>query len=265
MISPTAVEVLGGTSDAASSLVLNVIVSACAAPAARQTEQGDHRCSGSWPLLSLFASDRAGRPARTRDKPRACCAGAFCYCSAEPGVPAMANIVVEDVSLEDVKRGLADGSITLIDVREPNEWAAGHIAGATLNPLSTFDCRPAAERAGQADRVPVPLRQAHAAGAGDARRAADGPTCKAHFGGSMLAWEAAGEPVVRVSRLPARASLTASPAEPLRRQGPRGPSRLPLLQPHPEAPPVRAPQHIDRELFCRSGRRRAGARCRRRR
>ena len=37
---------------------------------------------------------------------------------------------VEDVSLEDVKRGLADGSILLIDVREDNEWAAGHVPGA---------------------------------------------------------------------------------------------------------------------------------------
>ncbi len=43
--------------------------------------------------------------------------------------------IVEDVSLKDLKAGLADGSIVLVDVREPHEFAAGHIPGASLNPL----------------------------------------------------------------------------------------------------------------------------------
>ena len=37
----------------------------------------------------------------------------------------MDKIIVEDVSLEELKAGLADGSIALIDVREPNEWDVG--------------------------------------------------------------------------------------------------------------------------------------------
>jgi rhodanese-related sulfurtransferase len=51
----------------------------------------------------------------------------------------MSAPIVENVSIEEVKKGLADGSIALIDVREQNEWDDGHIAGAILNPLSTFD------------------------------------------------------------------------------------------------------------------------------
>ena len=47
--------------------------------------------------------------------------------------------IVEDVSLKDLKEGLADGSIVLVDVREPHEYAAGHIPGSTLNPLQSFD------------------------------------------------------------------------------------------------------------------------------
>ena len=46
---------------------------------------------------------------------------------------------LEDVSLAELKQGLADGSILLVDVREPNEWDAGHIAGAILHPMSSFD------------------------------------------------------------------------------------------------------------------------------
>ncbi|MDE2361599.1 MAG: rhodanese-like domain-containing protein [Hyphomicrobiales bacterium] len=103
---------------------------------------------------------------------------------------------VEDVSLEDVKRGLADGSIVLIDVREPNEWAAGHINGARLNPLSTFDVSAIPQEPGKkvvfhcrsGKRTLQAIARAHEAGRTD---------LNAHFGGSMLAWEAAGEPVER--------------------------------------------------------------------
>ncbi|WP_163360687.1 rhodanese-like domain-containing protein, partial [Klebsiella aerogenes] len=38
-----------------------------------------------------------------------------------------------------VKQGLADGSLLVIDVREPHEYEAGHIPGAVTHPLSEFD------------------------------------------------------------------------------------------------------------------------------
>ena len=46
---------------------------------------------------------------------------------------------VIDLDRETVKRGLADGTITLVDVREPHEFAAGHIPGSMSLPLSRFD------------------------------------------------------------------------------------------------------------------------------
>ena len=108
----------------------------------------------------------------------------------------MANFVVEEVSLEDVKRGLADGSIILIDVREPNEWAAGHIKGARLNPLSHFDVSAIPNEAGK--RVVFHCRSGkRTLQALEMARLAGRTDVKAHFGGSMLAWEAAGEPVER--------------------------------------------------------------------
>lgn len=102
---------------------------------------------------------------------------------------------IENVTREDLKKGLADGSIVLVDVREPNEWAQGHIPGAILNPLQSFDpsALPPAQpgkkivlqcRSGK--RSLVAMERARAAGRTD---------IAAHYEGGMLDWNAAGEPV----------------------------------------------------------------------
>jgi rhodanese-related sulfurtransferase len=46
---------------------------------------------------------------------------------------------IRDVGVEDLEAGLQDGSIVLVDVREPHEFAAGHIPGSLSMPLSAFD------------------------------------------------------------------------------------------------------------------------------
>ncbi|WNJ92511.1 rhodanese-like domain-containing protein [Bosea sp. 685] len=48
-------------------------------------------------------------------------------------------MIVKDLDIDAVKAGLADGSILVVDVREPHEFAAGHIPGSTSLPLSQFD------------------------------------------------------------------------------------------------------------------------------
>ena len=106
-----------------------------------------------------------------------------------------ASPIVENVSLDELKAGLADGSIVLVDVREPNEWAAGHIPGALFNPLSSFD--PDALPKEEGKRVVLHCRSgrrsitalglAQQAGRDDVR---------AHFGGGMLEWVGSGEEVV---------------------------------------------------------------------
>ena len=109
----------------------------------------------------------------------------------------MPDPIVEDVSLHELKAGLADGSMALVDVREAVEWEAGHIAGAGFNPLSAFEPSTLpAQKPGQrivlhcrsGKRSVTALGLAQGAGRGD---------IKAHFGGGMLAWQAAGEPVVQ--------------------------------------------------------------------
>ena len=105
------------------------------------------------------------------------------------------HAAVENVSREALKKGLAEGTIALVDVREPNEYADGHIQGSILNPLQSFDPEalpPAKDgqrivfhcRSGK--RSLVALEQAHEAGRTD---------INAHYPGGMLDWNAAGEPV----------------------------------------------------------------------
>jgi len=48
---------------------------------------------------------------------------------------------VIDLDCETVAAGLADGSLVIVDVREPHEFAAGHIPGSVSLPLSRFDPR----------------------------------------------------------------------------------------------------------------------------
>lgn len=101
---------------------------------------------------------------------------------------------VENVSLDELKQGLADGSILLVDVREPNEFAAGRIPGAVLNPLQKFDPKAIPSEAGKrvvlscraGGRSLKALELAQAAGRDDVR---------AHYPGGFDGWAKAGEKV----------------------------------------------------------------------
>lgn len=109
----------------------------------------------------------------------------------------MSQPIVEDVSLADLKKGLDDGSILLVDVREANEWAEGRIPGATFNPLSAFDVA-ALPTAQPGKRIVLHCRSGRrSVTALDLAQTNGRADIKAHFGGGMLAWQGAGETVVR--------------------------------------------------------------------
>jgi rhodanese-related sulfurtransferase len=108
-----------------------------------------------------------------------------------------AKAIVENVPLDELKKGLADGSILLVDVREPNEFAAGRIPGSVLNPLQRFDPKalPAAApgkrvvlscRSGKRSLTALALAQQ--AGRDDVR---------AHYPGGFQEWAQAGEKIER--------------------------------------------------------------------
>lgn len=101
--------------------------------------------------------------------------------------------VIVSLSREEVKRGLAEGSMVLVDVREPHEFEAGHIPGSVSMPLSAFDPEALAAEAGR--RVVLSC----AAGIRSARALeflqANGIDLREHYAGGFKDWAAAGEPV----------------------------------------------------------------------
>lgn len=100
---------------------------------------------------------------------------------------------IVDLDRDEVKRGLADGSILLVDVREPHEFQAGHIPGAVSHPLSTFDPAALPRREGQ--RIVFSC----AAGVRSAKAVelaeASGLDAREHYRGGFKDWALAGEPV----------------------------------------------------------------------
>ncbi len=102
---------------------------------------------------------------------------------------------LHDISLDELKAGLAEGSILLVDVREADEYAAGHIKGALFNPLSSFD--PAKlPVAAQGQKVVVYCRSGRrSVTAMEQARLAGRADVDTHFGGGILGWLGAGEPV----------------------------------------------------------------------
>ena len=100
---------------------------------------------------------------------------------------------ISDVDLQEVASGLRDGSLVLVDVREPYEFAAGHIPGSISHPLSSFD----------PDDLPGEGRVVFSCAAGvrsktaiEICRAAGLDFCE-HFPGGFKGWAQAGEPVAR--------------------------------------------------------------------
>ena len=98
-----------------------------------------------------------------------------------------------DLSLDEVKQGLVDNSILLVDVREPHEFEAAHIPGAVSLPLSRFDPAEIAPLPGQ--KVVFSCRSGSRTLKAIAASLAAGFPYDTHFPGSMLEWVGAGEPV----------------------------------------------------------------------
>jgi rhodanese-related sulfurtransferase len=103
----------------------------------------------------------------------------------------MAGIV--DLDLHELKEGLAAGTILIVDVREPHEFAAGRIPGSVSMPLSSFSPE---------DLPVVGARQvvlSCVAGVRSAqallRAQAAGIDVDTHYRGGFKDWVMSGEPV----------------------------------------------------------------------
>ena len=95
----------------------------------------------------------------------------------------------------DLAARLAAGRVTLIDIREPDEFATGHVAGALSRPLSAFDAAHLGTAPGR--EVVFTCRTGMRTGS-HCDRLADRIEGQAYvLEGGLDAWRAAGLPVAR--------------------------------------------------------------------
>ena len=98
------------------------------------------------------------------------------------------------VTPETVCEWIEAGEAVVYDVREANEFAAGHIAGAMLLPLSTLD--PHAIQPIEGKRIVVHCRTARRCGiAAEAMAAAGNDTAIHRMAGGIVAWAELGLPI----------------------------------------------------------------------
>lgn len=102
---------------------------------------------------------------------------------------------LQDLSPAEIQSKLADRSITLIDVREPDEYRAENIRGALLYPLSTFD--PAALPSPDTCKVVFHCGSGKRSAIAVAKCLERGIAHTTHMTGGIQAWKAAGLPVVQ--------------------------------------------------------------------
>jgi rhodanese-related sulfurtransferase len=99
---------------------------------------------------------------------------------------------VRDLTPEEVARGLAEGQILLVDVREPNETAIERYPGSIEIPLSTFD--PADIPDPQGRDVVFACRSGRRSVTASLAAQSQGLRYDAHLAGGIIAWKAAGLP-----------------------------------------------------------------------
>lgn len=93
---------------------------------------------------------------------------------------------------EEVKAGLEDGSMLVVDVREPDEIAAESIPGAVPFALSQFDPSQLPDPAGK--RLVFSCRSGQRSQRAAALAQSVGLPYEEHMQGGILGWKAAGYP-----------------------------------------------------------------------
>ncbi|MFO1109021.1 MAG: rhodanese-like domain-containing protein [Bradyrhizobium sp.] len=103
----------------------------------------------------------------------------------------MAN-QVQDLTPQEVSKGMEEGRYLLVDVREPNEVATEAYPGGVVVPLSTFD--PAAIPHPQGKQVVFACRSGKRSVTASLAAQAAGLPYNKHLAGGILGWKAAGLP-----------------------------------------------------------------------
>jgi len=99
---------------------------------------------------------------------------------------------VRDLTPQDVARGLEEGRMVLVDVREPNETAVERFPGAVLVPLSVFDAGAIPDPQGR--EVVFACRSGRRSVTASLAAQDQGFAYGSHLAGGILAWKSAGLP-----------------------------------------------------------------------
>lgn len=106
------------------------------------------------------------------------------------GKPETAAAVVD---VTEARQRLDNREAMMIDVREPDEWAAGHVAGAKHIPLGDLPTR--LEEVPRDQAVLLFCRSGNRSGKATALLQAQGYDQVANVEGGIIAWQSAGLPV----------------------------------------------------------------------
>lgn len=110
---------------------------------------------------------------------------------------------VQNLTLDQVAAELAQGGVTLVDIREPGELAGGSIPGSIHVPRGLLEfCADPSSPLHRPELHPDRRVILHCASGGRSALAADtlqqmGYTNVAHMEGGINAWQSAGRPVTR--------------------------------------------------------------------
>jgi rhodanese-related sulfurtransferase len=99
---------------------------------------------------------------------------------------------VTNLTPEQVAAGLTEGTILLVDVREPNETAVESYPDAVIVPLSQFD--PAAIPDPEGKQVVFACRSGRRSVTASLAAQDQGYPYTAHLAGGIIAWKQAGLP-----------------------------------------------------------------------
>ena len=99
---------------------------------------------------------------------------------------------VEDLTAQDVAKGITEGRYLLIDVREPNEVSAEAYPDAVVLPLSSFDPSDIPDPKGK--QVVFACRSGRRSVTASLAAQAEGLPYDKHLAGGILGWKAAGLP-----------------------------------------------------------------------
>jgi rhodanese-related sulfurtransferase len=99
---------------------------------------------------------------------------------------------VRDLTPNEVARGITEGSMLLVDVREPNETAVERYPDAVIVPLSNFDFTAIPDPAGK--QVVFACRSGNRSVTASLIAQNAGLPYDAHLAGGLKAWKEAGLP-----------------------------------------------------------------------